>query len=88
MTPCLIEKTGLNFVPLTLLRSVLTDEVPPSTRFCKLYRRLVVLAELILTKSYVCFSKRFEVNAEHFISEILPVGIQLIYNEPGKTILI
>ena len=46
-------------------------------------------AELLYyTKSYICLSKRFEVHAEHFISEVLPVGIQLFNNEPeSKEIL-
>ena len=48
LTACLIEKTSLDFVTLTLVRSVLTDEVPAIPRLCKLSRWLVlrVLAEL------------------------------------------
>ena len=40
MSVCLIEKTGLNFVPLALFRSMLTDEIPTITRLCKLFRWL------------------------------------------------
>ena len=41
-TPCLIEKTSLDLVTLTLSRSVLTDEVPTITRLCKLSRWFAV----------------------------------------------
>ena len=43
-----MEKTSLNFVPLTLVRSVLTDEVPAVTRLCKLSKWFMFSRAVIL----------------------------------------